>query len=237
MSKPIVIMGANGGTGEALARLLDAEGHDIFLTARDPSKLDMDAPSASVDVTQEYQIEAAIAQADSGEGIAGLAYCIGTIDLKPFKSTGDDDFQRALEINLLGAIRALRAAEKSLKSASGSVVLFSTIAATRGFNNHAAISAGKGAVEGLAKTLAAEWAPNVRVNCIAPSLTETELAKPLLSSDQMKAAIEKMHPLPRLGQPEDLAQMAAFLLTGKSTWITGQVLHVDGGRSTLGQKG
>lgn len=137
----------------------------------------------------------------------------------------------------MGAIRALRLAEKSLKKAKGSVVLFSTVAVQQGFQNHTVISAAKGAIEGLVRSLAAEWAPFVRVNAIAPSLTNTKIASQLTSSDSMSRAIADMHPIPRLGMPEDSAEAAKFLLSDESSWMTGQVLHVDGGRSVLRVKG
>ncbi|MDG1286345.1 MAG: SDR family oxidoreductase [Rickettsiales bacterium] len=193
--------------------------------------------TASLDVLEAEAVEHTIASADSGEGIKGLAYCIGSIDLKPFKSTKDDEYLLTYELNVLGAVRALRAAEKGLKKANGSVVLFSTIAVSQGFANHSLISTAKGAVEGLTKALAAEWAPKVRVNCIAPSLSDTPLAKPLTSSEQMANSIAAMHPIPRLGTPDDSAALAKFLLTEESGWISGQVMHVDGGRSTLRTKG
>jgi NAD(P)-dependent dehydrogenase (short-subunit alcohol dehydrogenase family) len=238
MTQKTIIMGANGGIGEALAKILISNGQNVFLTARDESTLSQfDVPVASVDVTDPDSIKAAIEQADEGEGIKGFAYCVGSIDLKPLKAAKDRDFIDSFELNVLGAVRALRAAEKSLKAAKGSVVVFSSVAVQQGFTNHSIIASAKGAVEGLMRSMAAEWAPHVRVNCIAPSLTNTEIAKPLTDSDQMREAIEKMHPIPRLGNPEDSAHMAEFLLSDKSGWITGQVFHVDGGRGSLRIKG
>jgi NAD(P)-dependent dehydrogenase (short-subunit alcohol dehydrogenase family) len=238
MTQPIVIFGANGGIGESLALILKEKGHDIFLTARDIGSIShLNAPSASVDIRNPEQIEAAIAQADQGDGIKGLAYCIGSITLKPLKATKDEDFLKSYEVNVMGALRALRAAEKSLKKAGGSVVLFSSIAVQQGFSNHSVISTAKGAIEGLVKCMAAEWAPHIRVNGIAPSLTDTAIAKPLLSSEAMAKAIADMHPIPRIGTAEDSAQAAAYLLSPESQWVTGQIFHVDGGRSSLRVKG
>lgn len=242
MTQPIIVMGAHGGIGEALALKLHAQGHDLFLTARDESTLSdladkTGAKTASVDVFDRDAIESAIAQADQGEGIKGLAYCVGSIVLKPLKGAKDEDFMQTYELNVLGAVRALRVAEKSLKKAKGSVVLFSTVAVQQGFTNHTVISTAKGAVEGLVRSLAAEWAPDVRVNGIAPSLSDTDIAKPITSSEQMAKGVAAMHPIPRLGTPEDSASMAAFLLGEESGWITGQILHVDGGRSALRVKG
>ena len=242
MHAPYIIMGAHGGIGWRLTEMLADDGHSVFASARDEQTISNLAgyesvQTASLNVLDAEVVEQTIASADSGNGIKGLAYCIGSIDLKPFKTTKDADFMASFELNLLGAVRALRAAEQGLKKAKGSVVLFSTIAVQQGFANHSVISAAKGAVEGLAKALAAEWAPHIRVNCIAPSLSDTALAKPLTSSEQMAKSIAQMHPIPRLGTVDDSAALAKFLLTDESSWITGQILHVDGGRSTLRTKG
>lgn len=233
-----VVMGAHGGIGEAVVKNLTEKGHAVFATARDEGTIaHLGVKTAAVDVFEPDQIEAAIQEADQGEGIQGLAYCIGSIDLKPLKAAKDDDFLKTYELNVLGAVRALRAAEKGLKAAKGSVVLFSTIAVQQGFTNHSLISTAKGAIEGLTRSLAAEWAPHVRVNCIAPSLSDTPIAKPLTSSEQMANSIAAMHAIPRLGKAEDSAALAAFLLSDEAGWISGQVMSVDGGRSRLRMKG
>jgi NAD(P)-dependent dehydrogenase (short-subunit alcohol dehydrogenase family) len=242
MSAPIVVMGAHGGIGEQLAEQLVSDHCVVYATARDKDALNpisekLGINTAAVDVFDEDSIEAAINDADEGEGIRGLAYCVGSIDLKPFKATQDGDFLNSYELNVLGAIRALRRAENGLKKAKGSVVLFSTIAVQQGFTNHTLISTAKGAIEGLTKSLAAEWAPDVRVNCIAPSLSDTPLAAPITSSEQIVQSIASMHAIPRLGTAEDSASLAAFLLGDQSSWITGQIFHVDGGRSTVRVKG
>lgn len=237
MTAPIVIMGAHGGIGEALTQMLDKQGESLFLTARDADTLSSSHPTASVDVTNAESITHAIEKADEGDGIKGLAYCVGTLALKPLKATKDEDFLAAYQVNLLGAVHALKAAEKALKKANGSVVLFSSIAVQQGFGNHAVISSAKGAVEGLMRALAAEWAPHIRVNAIAPSLTDTPLASSLTLNDKMKEAIAGMHPIPRLGTPDDIAAVAAYLLSDASGWVTGQVMHVDGGRSSVRTKG
>lgn len=237
MTAPYIVIGANSGIGEALAEQLLAQGNSVLATARDQSSLSHlsgDVTTASLDALDPPSIEAAL----SGyEEISGLAYCAGSIDLAPFKSAKDEAFLKSYELNVLGAVRALRVAEQALKKAGGSVVLFSTIAVQQGFTNHSLISTAKGAIEGLTRSLAAEWAPNVRVNCIAPSLTDTPLAKPLTSSEAMAKSIAATHPIPRLGTAEDSASMAAFLLGQQSGWITGQILSVDGGRSALRVKG
>ena len=242
MGGNIIVMGANGGTGEALALRLHALGYDVHATMRDPAQASEDLKSSaksisSVDVTDPSNIEEAFGRFSESNLVAGFAYCIGTIDLKPFKAAADQDFLTSYEINVLGAVRALRCLEKAIKAGKGSVVLFSSIAASQGFTNHTVIGSAKAAIEGLAVSLAAEWAGQVRVNVIAPSLTDTSIAKPLTSSPPMREAIEKMHPIPRLGTPDDLAATAQFLLTPESGWMTGQIMRIDGGRSTLRPKG
>lgn len=242
MDAPILVLGANGGIGEALAVELARNGHDVIATARRAEtlrelskkhRLGTDA----VDVADQDSIDSLIDRVDQGGGLKGIAYCIGSIDIMPFGKASDDSFQQSMDINLLGAVRVLRAAERALVKGGGSVVLFSSIAAGQGFGNHSVISAAKGAVEGLARALAAEWAPHVRVNCIAPSLTQTALAAPLTRSRPMAENIAAMHPIPRLGEAADSAGLAAYLLDDDAGWITGQVFHVDGGRSALRVRG
>lgn len=242
MTQNFLIMGANGGIGEALALSLARDDHQIFTTMRDPEKSSEALRSkniniAAADVTDVNSITQALSGFTDGDALSGFAYCIGSIDLVPFKAATDGHFLKAYDVNVMGAIRALKILEKSLKAGKGSVVLFSSIAVQQGFTNHTVISSAKGAIEGLTKALAAEWAGQIRVNCISPSLTDTVLAKPLTSSVPMREAIEKMHPIPRLGAPEDSAALADFLLCNQSSWITGQIIHVDGGRSTLKPKG
>jgi NAD(P)-dependent dehydrogenase (short-subunit alcohol dehydrogenase family) len=168
------------------------------------------------------------------EPIDQLIYCPGTINLKPFRSIKQEDFQHDLAINVLGAIQLIQHfLPNLLASSSASVVLFSTVAVQVGMPYHASIAVSKGAVEALTKSLAAEYASKIRFNCIAPSLTDTPLAGRLLSSPEKKVANGERHPMKRVGEASDLAEMAAFLLGEKSSWITGQIMHVDGGMSTL----
>jgi NAD(P)-dependent dehydrogenase (short-subunit alcohol dehydrogenase family) len=242
-SAPVVVVGATGGIGSALAERLAGAGRPLHLVARDPARLGplaerLGATFALADVMQgAEELARAVAAADRGEGIAGLAYCVGSILLKPMKSTTDEDFLDLFRRDLLGAARAARAAEAGLRAAGGSVVLFSSVAVAQGFPNHAAVAAAKGAVEGFARALAAEWAPRVRVNAVAPSLTRTPLAAGLTGNAAMAQAIAQLHPMQRLGEPEDAAALASFLLSPEAGWITGQVFGVDGGRSSLRTKG
>jgi NAD(P)-dependent dehydrogenase (short-subunit alcohol dehydrogenase family) len=168
----------------------------------------------------------------------GVLYAPGSINLKPFRGLKISDFQGDFELSALGAVRVLQASEKSLKAAPGSsVVLFSTVAVQTGMPFHASVAMAKGAVEGLTRSLAAEWAPSVRVNALAPSLTDTPLAARLLGSDERRQAGADRHPLKSLGRPEDLASTALFLLSDEARWITGQVWGVDGGMGALRTQG
>ena len=242
MTNPIIIVGAAGGIGSALSRRLATQGAKLHLIGRNAEKLsalaaETGATSAVADVMDRAQLEAAVKVA--GSAAAGLAYCVGTITLKPAARVTDEDAERDFALNALGALRAVQAALPALKANDGpsSIVLFSTVAVAQGFANHVSIGLSKGAVEGLMLSLAAELAPKIRVNCVAPSLTKTPLAAALTSSEQMANAIAGLHAMQRLGEADDVAAAAAFLLSADSSWITGQVIGVDGGRSMLRTKG
>ncbi|PWS37362.1 short-chain dehydrogenase [Falsiroseomonas bella] len=240
MSGRILVFGATGGIGGALARRLAARGAAPFLVARDAARLqaladELGAGWQAADVTDAAALRSAVAAA--GSPLAGLAFCVGSILLKPLARLTEADFAETFRLNALAPALAVQAAQPALAAGRGSVVLFSSVAARRGFPNHAAIGAAKAAVEGLAVSLAAELAPNVRVNVVAPSLTKTQLAEPLTRSPQMAEAIAKQHPMQRLGEAEDAAALADFLLSDAAGWMTGQVIGVDGGRGALAGKG
>ena len=242
MSNTVIIIGATGGVGSALTRRLAAGGAKPHLIGRDEARLSALAQEtggsfAVADVMDRAALEQAVKAA--GASASGLAYCVGSINLKPVSRITDEDVERDFRLNALGAFRAVQAALPALKASDGpsSVVLFSTVAVQQGFASHASIGMAKGAVEGLMLSLAAELAPKVRVNCVAPSLTKTPLAAALTSSEQMAAAIAGLHALQRLGEADDVAAAAAFLLNKDAGWITGQVIGVDGGRSSLRTKG
>ena len=243
MSGPVIIFGGSGAIGSAIARRLAARGTGLHLVGRDAGRLDavadeVGAASTLADVTDPAAIAAAVeAAVRTGGGLGGLVYAAGTINLKPLGSLTAEDFERDWRVNALGAALALKAAAPALKQQDSAVVLFSTVAVAQGFAAHASISMAKGAVEGLTRALAAELAPKVRVNCIAPSLTRTPLAEALTRNEALAKAVAEAHALRRLGEPDDIAALAAFLLGPEAGWITGQIIGVDGGRSTLRTKG
>jgi len=237
-----LIFGATGGVGEALARHIHAAGKNLVITGRDEAALtslanETGARQIAGDVTREDDLQRIVNEASGDDGVAGLAFCVGSIDLKPLRRTKAQDFADAFHLNAVSAALAVQHAAPALKKAKGSVVLFSSIAVEQGFTNHAIVSAAKGAVEGLGRALAADLAPDVRVNIVAPSLMDTKMAAPITQSEAMAQGIAKLHPIPRLGSPVDAASLAAFLLSDQSGWMTGQVLRVDGGRSHLRTKG
>ncbi|MEQ8748059.1 SDR family oxidoreductase [Pyruvatibacter sp.] len=242
MPKPVLIFGATGGVGSSLAGMLAARDQPLFLSGRDSDALATlanthGAQSLAGDVTNTDDIARIVDAAATDEGLAGLAFCVGSIDLKPLRRVTVDDLAKAFHLNAIAAAMAVQHAAPALKQANGSVVLFSTIAVEQGFTNHAIVSAAKGAVEGLGRALAADLAPDVRVNIVAPSLMTTKMASAITSSDAMAQGIAKLHPIPRLGEADDAAALAAFLLSDHAPWITGQVMRVDGGRSHLRTKG
>jgi len=228
MSKHIAIIGGTSGIGRATVAQLQADGHTVYAACRSPEKL------ADLDIVAQPFDAAAPGPLTWPERLDGFVYFPGSISLKPFHRLTPEDFQRDLQVNLFGAIAALQSALPALKaSGNASVVLFSTVAVAQGMPMHASIAAAKGAVEALAKSLAAEWAPAIRVNVIAPSLTDTPLAGALLNSDLKKEAAAKRHPLQQVGRSEDIATLVAHLLSGHARFMTGQVLHVDGGLSSV----
>jgi NAD(P)-dependent dehydrogenase (short-subunit alcohol dehydrogenase family) len=242
MSAPVLILGATGGVGQALARSLAARRVPLALAARSRDKLadlarETGARHDACDVLDAPSLDRVVEQAAAEGGLAGLAYCVGSIVIKPLRAVREEDFIEAYRLNVVGAALAVKAAQTALEAANGSVVLFSTVAVEQGFPNHTVISAAKGGVEGLTRALAAELAPKVRVNAVAPSLTRTPLAESLVRNEAMAKGIAQLHAIPRLGEPDDIAAAAAFLLGPDSGWITGQVMAVDGGRSRVRTKG
>ena len=235
MSEKYLIFGATGSVGSSLAEQLKNSGNDIHLVARNESEVKVIAEKLGcsytvADVLEDGFIEKV--KSDVSE-IKGIAYCVGSIDLKPLRMVTEADMNKCMKLNLYSAIEAIKGFQESLKKNKGSVVLFSTVAAQRGFTNHTIIASAKAAVEGLTVTLAAEFAPHIRVNCIAPSLSKSKIAEPMLKNPAIAEGIAKAHPLKRLGEGKDSAALAKFLITEESSWITGQIIAVDGGRSKL----
>ena len=227
-----IIIGANGGIGSNIAKILQERDEDLYLLSRKPVD-NTSQQNDVIDVLNFEETHAKVSKIAQSHAIKALYYCVGSIDLKPFIATKAQDYIDSYNLNVLGAVAAIQGAIGSLKQNNGSVVLFSTIAAQKGFKNHAIIAASKSGLEGLSVSLAAEYAPYVRFNCIAPSLTNTPLAKDILSNEKMAESLAKQHPMKRLGLPNDIASLASFLGSEKSSWITGQIFHVDGGYSSL----
>lgn len=223
-NKTILIIGANSGIGAELSKKLSDAGAKVISTSRSDAAFSWNATDAAADLSPILP-----------EQLDGLVYCPGSINLKPFSRLTDQDFLQDFELNVMGAIRAIRQAIPSLKrSGNASVVLFSTVAAGQGMNFHASVATSKRALEGLALSLAAEFAGSqIRFNVVAPSLTDTPLAANLLSSPEKQEASAKRHPLGRIGKAEDIAGATLFLLSEESTWMTGQILAVDGGLSSI----
>ncbi len=235
MSEKYVIFGATGSIGSSLAEQLKNSGNNIHLVGRNESELSSISEKLGCSHTVADVLEGGFIEkvkSDISE-IKGLAYCVGSIDLKPLRMVNEQDFQKCMKLNLYSAVEAIKGFQESLKKNKGSIVLFSTVAAQRGFTNHAIIASAKAAVEGLTVSLAAEFAPNIRVNCVAPSLTKSKIAEPMLKNTAIVEGIAKAHPLKRLGEGKDSAALAKFLLTEDSSWVTGQIIAVDGGRSKL----
>ncbi len=226
-----LIVGSSSGIGLSTATLLVGEGHQVYGTFHKT------APASAESSVKWQPLNVLDENLDLNflpDSLDGLVYCPGSVVLKPFARFRPEDFVSDYQLQVVGAVKFIQACLPRLKnSVSPSIVLFSTVAVQTGFPFHSMVSASKGAVEGLTKALAAEFAPKVRVNCIAPSITNTPLAASLLSSDEKKEANAQRHPLKKIGKPEDLANLALFLLSEKSSWITGQILHADGGISTL----
>ena len=235
MSEKYLIFGATGSVGSSLAEQLKNSGNDIHLVARNESEVKTIAEKLGCSYTVADVLEDGFIEKIKSDinDIKGVAYCVGSIDLKPLRMVTEADMNKCMKLNLYSAIEAIKGFQESLKKNKGSVVLFSTVAAQRGFTNHTIIASAKAAVEGLTVTLAAEFAPNIRVNCIAPSLSKSKIAEPMLKNSAVAEGIAKAHPLKRLGEGKDSAALAKFLITEESSWVTGQIIAVDGGRSKL----
>ena len=231
-NKNILIIGGSSGTGLALIHKIVNSGGNVYKASRN-------MPDELKDINLNYipfDINSFSEELNQlPDELHGFVYGLGSITLKPFQSLSEDDFINDYQINVLGIVKVLKKIHRKLKaSGNASLVFYSTVAVRQGLNYHSSIAAAKGAVEGLAKSLAAEWAGNnIRVNVIAPSLTNTPMSANLLSTEEKKSASNKRHPLGRYGQPNDVASLTHFLLLDDASWITGQTIGLDGGMSSL----
>ena len=235
MSEKYLIFGATGSVGSNLSKLLKDSDYNIHLVARNNDEVAKLSDQLGCSYTVANVLEDGFVEKIKNDvkDVKGIAYCVGSIDLKPIRMVTEEDFNKCMKLNLYSAVEVIKGFQESLKKNKGSLVLFSTVAAQRGFTNHSIIASTKAAVEGLTVSLAAEFAPNIRVNCIAPSLTNSKIAQPMLKNSAIAEGIAKAHPLKRLGEGKDSASLAKFLITEDSSWITGQIIAVDGGRSKL----
>ena len=236
----ILITGATGGIGSAIARSLGGKKARMILAGRNPEKLDalsreLGAPALAADVTQEDQVESLMTRVLSAHGrLTGIIHAVGSILLKPAHQTTLEEFRATVDTNLTSAFLMLKHGVRPMFGTGGSVVLFSTVAAGIGLSNHEAITAAKAGVEGLVAAAAATYANRgIRVNAVAPGLTRTPLSERLTSNPAILKASEAMHPLGRIGEPEDIASAALWLADPRNNWVTGQVLRVDGGLSSI----
>jgi len=224
-----LVIGGSSGIGKSVAEKLVNEGHQVQATYYSHPLSHPQIEYHALDVNQDNLDLKFIS-----DQLDGLVYCPGSINLLPFARIKPADFADDYNLQVLGAIRVLQGVLKNLKKSDhASVLFFSTVAVQTGYKFHSEVAASKGAIEGLTRSLAAEFAPLIRVNSIAPSLTDTPLAEKLLNNEQKVEANAERHPLKRVGTPKDMAAMAAFLLSEQASWITGQILGVDGGASAI----
>lgn len=227
--KNILLIGGSHGIGLEIVKQLHKDVNVIVASRTNDNLNDLDVTYHKFDAFKDN-----LEDLDLPEELDGFIYCPGTINLKPFKMLKQKDFEEDLQKNFISLINCTKVVLPLLKkSEQASIVYFSTVAVQVGMPFHTSVATSKGAIEGFAKALAAEYAPTVRVNVIAPSLTNTSLAKNILSSDKKKEMMDERHPLKRVGEATDIANAATYLLSENSSWMTGQVIHLDGGMSTL----
>ena len=235
-----LVLGASGGIGSALARRLSSTGARVVLGGRSAERLaplarELDAPTLELEATSFESTADAVRRARDAQGrLDGLACCVGSLKLAPAHRTDEATWREVCAVNLDSAFAAVRAGAETMLDSGGSIALVASVAARVGLPNHEAIAAAKAGVIGLAQAAAASYAPRgIRVNVVAPGLTRTPMADGLLSSPAVEKASVAMHPLGRLGEPDDIASALAWLLDPAQSWVTGQVLGVDGGLSRV----
>ena len=229
MQKTYLIAGGSSGIGRALTQQLSDAGHKVIVLSRQRHDLPDNIDHHAVDFSEtELQLP------DISDALNGIVYMPGSILLKPFRSLNRTDYESDFRLNVLGAVDTIKKYQSLLvKDTTTSILLMSTVAVQTGMPYHSLVASSKGAVEGLTRALAAELSPNVRVNAIAPSLTDTPLAEKLLNTEEKKQAGKERHPMKAVGQPEDIAAYMALLLSDAGRFITGQVIAIDGGMSCL----
>ena len=228
MKKNILLIGGSSGIGLSLVNQISQD-HNVYVACRSNNSLPDNVNYINYDVLND-ELDSSLFP----ETIDSFIYLPGSINLRPFKSLSIESFKEDLEINFIGLIKSLKSVLKNLSASnSASIVLFSTVAVQRGMPFHSSVSSSKGAIEGLAKSLAAELSPKIRVNVIAPSLVNTPLANRFLNNDIKIEKSANRHPLKRIGSASDIANLIDYLISDKSSWITGQIIAVDGGLSTI----
>lgn len=228
--KNILVIGSSSGIGKSVTTILRNK-HNVYGTY---FKTENSLENSNVSMHYLNVLDENPDFSFLPETLDGLVFCPGAINLKPFARIKEQDFLDDYKLQVLGAIKVIQACLPALKkSEQASIVLFSTVAVKIGFTFHSIVASSKGAIEGLTKSLAAELAPNIRVNCIAPSITNTPLAKNLLSTTEKIDVNAQRHPLRKIGEPEDIAHAVVFLLNDESKWMTGQIMHIDGGLSAV----
>lgn len=242
MRKRIVIYGGSGGIGSAVARRLHSNNSELHLVGRTEKKLQRLSAELEVSYTVGDVCDETLfpqVHKDFAGPLDGIVYSVGTITLGSIRRLTSADFLYDFQVNAMGAALAIKAGLPSLKKSEGtpSVVLFSSVAVSQGFTFHSSIGMAKGAVSGLTLSLAAELAPKIRVNAISPSLTKTPLSEKILTNEKIAAAVTDLHPLKKIGESEDIASLVTYLLSEEAAWMTGQIINIDGGRSTLRPNG